>query len=218
MSDPDRPSRKPRGEANRQRILDLAVAAIDTGGEASIRVNDLAADAGVTTPVLYYHFGDRDGLVIAAQVARYSRRILADIEGVTIALAACTSRQEVRDTLESIWLRTIAGRADSRWVRMNVVGSAYARPDLERAISIAQEDLIDGIVDALEPVRERGWLRPGLDVRTAVAWQHGVLLGRAFVERDGSAVDLDEWDRITLAAFVDLFCGPDPGSSSQGTD
>ena len=35
-----------------QRILDLAVAAIDDGGEAAVRVDDLAAEAGVTVPIL----------------------------------------------------------------------------------------------------------------------------------------------------------------------
>lgn len=42
---------------NRSRILDLAVAAIDRGGEAAVRVNHIVAEVGVTPPVLYYHFG-----------------------------------------------------------------------------------------------------------------------------------------------------------------
>ena len=57
-------------DGNRAQILELAVAAIDAGGEAEIRVNHLVAQVGVTPPVLYYHFGNRDGLVIAAQIER----------------------------------------------------------------------------------------------------------------------------------------------------
>jgi len=51
----------------RERILELAVEAIDRGGEEAIRVNDIAADAGVTVPTLYRHFDSREGLVEAAQ-------------------------------------------------------------------------------------------------------------------------------------------------------
>ncbi|MBU3700811.1 MAG: helix-turn-helix transcriptional regulator [Acidimicrobiia bacterium] len=55
---------------NRTKILDMAVDMIDAGGEAAIRVNHIVAAIGVTPPVLYHHFGSRDGLVIAAQVER----------------------------------------------------------------------------------------------------------------------------------------------------
>jgi AcrR family transcriptional regulator len=50
----------------RGRILELAIQAIDSGGEVAVRVNDLAAAAGVTVPTLYRYFGSRDDLNVAA--------------------------------------------------------------------------------------------------------------------------------------------------------
>lgn len=191
----------------RTRILDLAVAAIDAGGEAAVRVNHIVAEAGVTPPVLYHHFGSRDGLVIAAQVARYSRRAIADTEWVTEILAACTSSADVRAALITIWTNVIAGRVESRWVRTSALGSAFARPELEAAIAQAQDDVIAGLSRALEPCWERGWLRPGLDLVTAVAWQHSVLMGRVNIERGQTLGDPDEWDRLTLDAFLRVFFG-----------
>lgn len=191
----------------RTRILDLAVAAIDAGGEAAVRVNHIVADAGVTPPVLYHHFGSRDGLVIAAQVARYSRRIVADTEQVRQALAACTSREDLRATLVGIWTRIIADRVDSRWVRTSAFGSAFARPDLEAALAQSQDEIIAGLSRALEPCLERGWLRPGIDLVSAVAWQHSVLMGRVNIEHGQTMVDAAEWDRLTLEAFVNAFFG-----------
>lgn len=189
------------------RILDLAVAAIDTGGEAAVRVNDIVAEAGVTPPALYYHFGSRDGLVIAAQVARYSRQVFDDTDRIGSDLAKCTSREQLRDALIAIWTRVIADRPSSRWVRTSALGSAYARPDLETAIAKAQDEIIAGLVRILEPFRDRGWLRPGIDLVTAVAWQHSVLAGRVYVERGQTQVDLAEWNRITLESFVHEFFG-----------
>ena len=61
----------PNKASSRQRILALAIAAIDKGGEAAVRVNDIAAEAGVTVPTLYRQFGSRDGLVAAAQTQRF---------------------------------------------------------------------------------------------------------------------------------------------------
>jgi AcrR family transcriptional regulator len=191
----------------RSRILDLAVAAIDIGGEAAIRVNHIVSEAGVTPPVLYHYFGNRDGLVIAAQVARYSRRSLGDIERIGAAVDRCTSAEELRQVLVVTWSRSLAERAENRWMRIGALGSAYARPELEAALAKAQDQIIIELARALEPGRERGWFRPGIDLVSTVAWHHSVLIGRVHIERGETAVDPGEWDRLTLEALESAFFG-----------
>jgi AcrR family transcriptional regulator len=192
---------------NRTRILDLAVAAIDAGGEAALRVAPLVDDVGVTPPVLYYHFGSREGLVIAAQVERYTRQTRSDIAAIRQAVARCESGEDLRRTLVVTWTRSLAERAESRWRRISVVGSAYARPELEAAVAQAQDEIVAGLVEILEPCLERGWLRDGIDLPSTVAWHHSVLIGRAFIEHGQQQVDPDEWDRLTLDALERAFFG-----------
>ncbi len=192
---------------NRTKILDLAVAAIDAGGEAAVRVNHIVEEAGVTPPVLYYHFGNRDGLVIAAQVERYSRQIRQDIEAIGKRVSQCQSREELQTTLVEIWEKTFAGREESRWRRVSVVGSAFARPELEAEVLRAQDEIVAGLVAVLQPCNERGWLRDGIDLPSAVAWQHSVLLSRVFVERGVQQGELAEWDQLTLESLVNAFFG-----------
>lgn len=192
---------------NRGRILDLAIAAIDSGGEAAVRVNDIVAEAGVTPPALYHHFGSREGLVIAAQVARYSRQIVEDTVQVGKVVAKCTSRDELRAALIDTWNNVMAQRGPSRWVRTSALGSAYARPELEAALAKVQDEIIAGFITILEPCREKGWFRPGIDLASAISWQHSVLLGRISIERGQTLVDPDEWNRLALEAFVHAFFG-----------
>ena len=189
----------------RERILELAVAAIDTGGEAAIRVNHLVADAGVTPPVLYYHFGNRDGLVIAAQIERYSRRTEADIAAIARAVARCESSDDLRQALRITWTRSLAERSESRWRRTNVLGSAYARPELEAAVADAQDKIIEGLVEILEPCRAKGWLRPEIDLASTIAWHHSLLIGRVHIEHGSRLGNADEWDRLTLQALQHAF-------------
>jgi AcrR family transcriptional regulator len=47
-------------------ILDAAIAVIARSGVRGLRVEDVAATAGVAVSLLYYHFGTRNGLVRAA--------------------------------------------------------------------------------------------------------------------------------------------------------
>lgn len=201
--------RMPDEDDTRTRILHLAIAAIDAGGEAAIRVNHLVAAAGVTPPVLYHYFGSRDGLVIAAQVARYTRRTYEDIALIGKSVAQCTSREGLRDMLVLIWSRSLKERSVNRWLRTSALGSAYARPELEAALAKAQDDIVAQLRDILEPFQERGWLRPGIDLTSTVAWHHSVLIGRVHIERGQQLVDPAEWDRLTIDSLVHAFFGPD---------
>lgn len=64
------PPEPPRPDASapskREAILEACIAAIASRGVRGLRVNTVAADAGVSTGLLYYHFTDRDGLLSAA--------------------------------------------------------------------------------------------------------------------------------------------------------
>ena len=191
----------------RAKLLDLAVAAIDDGGEASLRITTVISGAGVTPPALYYHFGSREGLVIAAQIERYTRQTRADIAVIGEAVSACESADDLRATLVGIWRRSLAERAESRWRRTSVVGSAYARPELELAVAEAQDWIVVALVEILEPCRERGWLRPGIDLTSTVAWHHSLLIGRVHIEHGVQQVDPEEWDRLTIEALERAFFG-----------
>jgi len=192
---------------NRTKILDLAIAAIDAGGEAAVRVNHIVEEAGVTPPVLYYHFGNRDGLVTAAQVERYSRQIREDIDAIGRRLSQCQSREELRASLVDIWKQALAGRGESRWRRVSVVGSAFARPELEAEVLRAQDEIVEGLTGTLQVAQERGWLRAEIDLPSAVAWQHSILLSRVFVERGSQQGKSHEWDQLTLEALQHAFFG-----------
>ena len=194
-------------DENRTKILDLAIAAIDAGGEAAVRVNHIVEEAGVTPPVLYYHFSNRDGLVIAAQIERYSRQIRQDIEAIGQRVSQCQTREELQTALVDVWEKTLVGREESRWRRVSVVGSAFARPELEAEVLRAQDEIVAGLIAVLQPCNERGWLRDGIDLPSAVAWQHGLLLSRVFIERGAQQGEADEWDQLTLEALQHAFFG-----------
>lgn len=69
-------SRAPRTqpEERRAQILDVAEALLETGGSDALRMDSVARAAGVTRPVVYDHFENRDGLIIAL-LERHERRI-----------------------------------------------------------------------------------------------------------------------------------------------
>lgn len=57
--------------SSKEMILALAITQIDRGGEASIRVKQIAEDAGTSVTSIYHFYGSREGLIEAAQIARF---------------------------------------------------------------------------------------------------------------------------------------------------
>lgn len=75
MGAPDRDKRRPSRAERRTGLLDAAVEAIRTIG-AGASMEQLAKQGGVTKPILYRHFGDRNGLVDAIG-ERYASHLVA---------------------------------------------------------------------------------------------------------------------------------------------
>jgi AcrR family transcriptional regulator len=49
----------------RAQLLDVASQLLEAGGSDALRMDAVARSAGVTRPVVYEHFGDREGLIVA---------------------------------------------------------------------------------------------------------------------------------------------------------
>jgi len=89
-------------EARREALLDAADRIVQRDGPA-VSMASIAAEAGITKPILYRHFGDKSGLY-AALAERHTARLL---EVLQAALAAGgTARQRVERTIDA-YLATI---------------------------------------------------------------------------------------------------------------
>lgn len=65
MAEPKGRTRR-RVEVRREEILGVALAEIERVGPAAVRVSDVAAELGVSTGLVFYHFGTKDQLVADA--------------------------------------------------------------------------------------------------------------------------------------------------------
>jgi AcrR family transcriptional regulator len=83
-------SNRARRAGRREELLDVAGLVIQRRGVA-VSMDEIAAEAGITKPVLYRHFGDKDGLY-KALTERY-------VDQLKKALKPATEASEPRDRL-----------------------------------------------------------------------------------------------------------------------
>jgi AcrR family transcriptional regulator len=201
----------PQSDSIRQRILELAISAIDEGGEAAVRVNDLATEAGVTVPTLYRHFGSRDGLVEAAQTYRFRKTQFVDGSVLAASLAKCKNQDELRKALRKELLTHFdTDRWELRQVRLNALGAGYARPELAASLALAQKQGAMGITEMLLPFQKKGWIRKDIDLPATVYWFMGQILGRVLIEMGDNPVSQKKWNDVSLEGIMAVIFGDSP--------
>jgi AcrR family transcriptional regulator len=203
-------ARTPARDARRTALVAAAFRAIARHG-ADVSMEQIAAEAGITKPILYRHFGDKNGLV-GAVTLRYLdelRSALARVPG-SLALRERTQAQfelglaylEKRPGLLHFVDRQHGFRASETWEGEHVEGLLQ---------------IVRGLVAAR-----------GLDPRVAAPWAHGIgglIMGTVLAwlrEREvarGGALPREEMAHAATALLfdgVERLIGPPPASGAKG--
>lgn len=140
--------------AREQQILDIALAVFGERGYGAASMDQVAERAGVTKPVLYTHFGSKEGLLLAC-IAR-ARAELLEVTSTAAASAADPEEMLRRGT-----------RAFFDYLERNAPAwrLLYSEPTVADAamegIRAQQTEFIAGLLGAqkpgTDPQRLRGW-------------------------------------------------------------
>lgn len=199
---PERPS-------TAERLLEAAIELIDTGGEAAVRIDAVAASAGVKRPSVYHFFGDREGLVVAAQAERYRRTLFFGMPNLAKIVRACATPDEFVRLLTD-WMRLVTapdGEARRR-IRIQVLGSAASRPELRVLIEAADTHAAEQVAQVIAIAQDRGWTGNRFDPEVGALWWFGMMNGRFLVEGNRSPADREQWNTIATEAVIRLFGEP----------
>ncbi|WP_214318338.1 TetR/AcrR family transcriptional regulator [Nonomuraea sediminis] len=130
-------------------ILEAATRCIARKGVRGLRVEELAAEAGVSTALIYYHFGDRAGLL---------RRTLEFINDRAdrYTAAGVTPAGEPRAILEQTLLLELQDEPSVRenstaWGELRA--SAIFDPDLREQLSLSTRRWVEDIAELVKGVR-----------------------------------------------------------------
>ncbi|MBU6330240.1 MAG: TetR/AcrR family transcriptional regulator [Acidobacteria bacterium] len=192
--------------SSRDRLLEAAIAVIEDHGEAALRVDEVAASAGVAKPSLYHFYGSREGVIAAAQAERYRRALLVGFDEIVAQLDHCTSTADL-ELLVRGWLASFVTdeARRRRAVRLEVLGSSVARPEMRAEIIRADLDVEQQLIRFAEVAIERGWMRlpPGVSPMDLAVWLDGLWNARYGADIAEDPKVAEAWDRVT-DAVIDL--------------
>jgi AcrR family transcriptional regulator len=191
------------GLTSAERILERAIAVIESGGEVAIRTNTIAEECGVSPPILYRAFGSREGLLVAAQAERYRRTSTLAAEFLLAQVSSASSRDDLREKLDrSLTFIFSPERAVGRRLGVEVIGSAVSRPLLREAIVTIDNEYADRIVEAYREAIARGWVVPAEQLRAVALWAQALVTSLVTAEF-GQTDDMRErWITTARAAIM----------------
>ncbi len=189
-----------------EQVLVAADAALRDGGEASVRIQEISTNTGVSIGSIYHHFGDRDGLIRAAYVNRFEASVKEDIRRAKTFMERMHSVEEMGQHYDEMieFLNNHFLMFPAR-EQANVLGNTAGRPLLRDAIVEVQNELTDGFTEVMQLLHDRKMLKPHLTPRAAAVMALGMLHGRIIAEFDRTPVSDQEWNQAMLSAFGGLF-------------
>lgn len=181
-----------RSESSADRMLEATLDLLTAGGLQAVTVAAVARSAGTSNGSLYHRFGDRNGLLLAAQ-----DRALSAIEAETAAAFAAADGEPDDDRA----LRLLARAALSLFARHRGAMRAFlvegqGEPDIEARNERSSH---------LLAVTVTGWLRSRFDASRAsaeAAWRILFALGAARALFDDAQVSPGTLDDDAFAYAV----------------
>ena len=146
-STPPRP-RLHDGVRTRQNILDAATMLFAERGFGGAHVNDIVAQAGTTKPMIYYHFGSKEGLFAAVLESVYAG--MREIEE-SLRLDGLAPAEAMRRLIH-VTFDYHAAHPD--WVRLISVANIHEAQHIQGSPTIASRNL--AVLDILQDLLARG--------------------------------------------------------------
>ncbi len=197
-------------------LIEQAIRSIEAGGESSLRVEEVARQAGTPVTSIYHCFGGRAELIESAQRERFDRlwatSTSRDIAGLKDLIGHCQERERFTELCMAMVHGILDdARADERLIQLQLLGSAMFNDGARAAMS---QMYCDGLVKSsrlFEAAAEQQLLQVSLDPLHTAAWAYLNQFSRVFSDLPAMAPYRHDVDPIRCDA-VGWLMGLDFGS------
>ena len=191
-----------RGRATAAKLIEFASKELDRVGPAKFDVDSVLRKSKISKGSLYHHFGSKNGLLVAVETHQFTK-FLADQN--TLFRDLVETCQSAGDFLSLIIaVIKISGLPENRDLRKKRIRAiVVAQHDKELAEFIKTEQIKDSnyLAETFQFAKDRGWLKPDIDVLATSYWIQGIFIGHIMLDITGIN-DLDDaWNDAVIKAI-----------------
>ena len=201
---------------SRTQLVDVTLRILLERGIDAVRVDEVAAEVGVTKGSLYWHFSDRNDLIKEALIEHVRRLNEEFVEGVGSAIATADSTTDYLVRIAPFIVDPFdPQQSETRRRRLSLILEAQASPEFAPLIREAQLRSLNVYADLMRDAQTRGFLRADLDSLAVATALHAINFGSIIIDVVGEGgPSRDAWWGLMFFFIGSLFETP-PASGSQ---
>ena len=146
-----------------ERIRACTLAEIEKNGIVGLRVANIAKQAGVSVPLVYKLFGDREQLLATVLSESIETFYLTDINNIRALVEKSKTNITIELLLQALPMPSDAFRLKQRKLRVLIFAASYESPKLRKAVGKAQQTIQHATRDLIHLVRERSGSKVDVD-------------------------------------------------------
>ena len=201
---------------SRTQLVDVTLRILLERGIDAVRVDEVAAEVGVTKGSVYWHFSDRNDLIKEALIEHVRRLNEEFVEGVGSAIATADSTTDYLVRIAPFIVDPFdPQQSETRRRRLSLILEAQASPEFAPLIREAQLRSLNVYADLMRDAQTRGFLRADLDPLAVATALHAINFGSIIIDVVGEGgPSRDAWWGLMFFFIGSLFENP-PESGSQ---
>jgi AcrR family transcriptional regulator len=191
-----------RGRATAAKLIEFAAKELDKVGPAKFDIDSVLRKSKISKGSLYHHFGSKNGLLVAVETQQFIKYL---DEQNTLLRNLVETRKSASDFLTLMTrVMEISGlpeNRDLRKKRIRAIAVAAHDRDLSEFIKTEQIKGSLYLAQTLQIAKDRGWIKPDVDLLAASYWIQGLFMGHIMLDITGIK-DLDKaWNSIAVDAI-----------------
>jgi AcrR family transcriptional regulator len=211
------PRRPPRQRAQQQRakekidtVVNAAVDVLERKGESGVHITDISKQTGVSYGAIYHHFGDRDGLIRAAQFSRMRTQPIVELEALREVLQSLENSEQFLTCIDSMCsaIASTDHRHD-RLVRASALAAAIDRPQLRAALIDIESELATQWEDVLTLAQQNGIADENLDPLAIAVFVEAVAFGVVLMELLENKPDPEHLQQVLRRGLMAVLMKPE---------
>lgn len=190
------------------KVIQFATAELELHGSVKFNLDRVIEESGVSRSSVYHHFGNRDGVLAAIEIGRFTNFMMT---GVVAVRELLSEMSDIEEWLTAIDEMLISGNStDARAQRVQRVSTLVVAQENEKLMSALAKVQMEGtkhLAETLQMAVSRGLMHPTAPTLGIAYIFQSILVGRILVDLDEDPEANSAWVAAGISSLRHLING-----------
>lgn len=179
----EQPRKNANGLSTIEILMHFGMDELKQSGSVNFNLENILRESGVSRGSLYHHFGSRHGLISHCEAQLLKESLKSENELIRLLIESGKSGEELFNMLSGL-IRSLGtdSMLNQRARRIRTIAASMEDDNLRAMLADSQIKGSQYLADSYEMAKQRGLIKPKVDIETIVYLTQAMFLGRILVD------------------------------------